>query len=249
MDENIRILGVDDRPGNLIALEAVLEILDITFVKAYSGKEAVSQVLAHDFALILMDAQMPEMDGFQTAELIRANQKNEQIPIIFVTAINKEQKHVFRGYDAGAVDYLFKPLDANILRSKVSVFIELFRQKQRLMKKTVELEYANAMIISQQEVLLEKERKEMIFQMAGATANDLNSPLMTIMGNIELMRMDQEMYPPYALYLNRIYEAAQKISTIVNKIRDIKSIENHSGLCAQSIDDLVKKIDSGILKK
>lgn len=249
MDDYIRILGVDDRPGNLIALEAVLEVLNITFVKAYSGKEAISQVLAHDFALILMDAQMPEMDGFQTAELIRANQKNEQIPIIFVTAINKEQKHVFRGYDSGAVDYLFKPLDANILRSKVSVFIELFKQKQRLMKKTVELEHANAMIISQQEVLLEKERKEMIFQMAGATANDLNSPLMTIMGNIELMRMDQEMYPPYALYLNRIYEAAQKISTIVNKIRDIKSIENNSGLCAQSIDDLVKKIDPDILKK
>lgn len=243
MDEEICILGVDDRPGNLIALEAVLETLGVTFVKAYSGREALSYVLIHEFALILMDAQMPGMDGFETAERIRKNKRTEQIPIIFVTAIHKERQHVFRGYDAGAVDYLFKPLEIDILRSKVSVFIELFRQKQRLRKKNMELESANARIISQQDALLEKERREAIFQMAGATADELNSPLMTLMGNIDLMRMNREKSDRDEVYHKRIYMAALKIAEIVEKIRCIQQqIDRHSASGEQAIEDFLKKM-------
>src|SRR3989339_1105773 len=104
MDEPIKILGVDDRPKNLLALEAVLEELDICFVKAHSGQEALEYVFRQEFALILLDVQMPEMDGFETASLIRSNKRSEHIPIIFVTAISFEKKHVFKGYDVSAVD-------------------------------------------------------------------------------------------------------------------------------------------------
>lgn len=142
-DEEICILGVDDRHGNLVALEAVLEIFGVTFVKAYSGKEALAHVSVRRFALILMDTQMPEMDGFETAETIRREMATEPIPIIFVTAINKEQKYVLRGYEAGGVDYMFKPLDVKILRSKVRVFIDLFKHKLELEKKIQRLEKAN----------------------------------------------------------------------------------------------------------
>jgi len=157
MDEPIKILGVDDRPKNLLALEAVLEELDICFVKAHSGQEALEYVFRQEFALILLDVQMPEMDGFETASLIRSNKRSEHIPIIFVTAISFEKKHVFKGYDVSAVDYLFKPIDPNILRSKVKVFIELFRQKEKLKKKALELEQANLQILEQQKALKKSE--------------------------------------------------------------------------------------------
>lgn len=175
-DEQIRILGVDDRPANLIALEAVLETLGITFVRAYSGQEALEQVLDREFALILMDVQMPEMDGFETASLMRGNRKTEHIPIIFVTAINFQQQHVFRGYDTGAVDYLFKPIDPHILRSKVKVFMDLFRQKEILKRKAQELEKANRHILAQQKALRTS-------SMRFSTAFDQSFQFMAILDN------------------------------------------------------------------
>jgi len=138
-DHKIDLLLVDDKPENLISLEAVLESPEINIVKANSGNEALSLLFEYDFALIMLDVQMPEMDGFETAELIRSNAFSKHIPIMFVTAINKEQKHVFKGYDSGAVDYLFKPLNPQVIQQKTSVFIDLFRQKKNLEKITEDL--------------------------------------------------------------------------------------------------------------
>ena len=135
--EKIKILTVDDRPENLIALESVLDAPDLDILKATSGNEALGLILKDDFALVLLDVQMPEMDGFETAELMRGFEKTKDIPIIFVTAINKEQSHVFKGYEAGAVDYLFKPIDTDILKSKVKVLCELHRQKLTLEKEII----------------------------------------------------------------------------------------------------------------
>ncbi len=163
MDTPITILGVDDKPANLLALEAVLEPLDIVLVKAFSGQEALQYVLEHDFALILLDVQMPEMDGFETASLIRSNKKSEQVPIIFVTAISFEKKYIFKGYDAGAVDYLFKPFDQHVLISKVKIFVELFRQKEKAKKRARKLEKANQRILDQQKEL---EKSEVRFRTA-----------------------------------------------------------------------------------
>lgn len=124
------ILIVDDRTENLFVLESLLETMDCNIIKATSGNEALSLMLDHEFALVLLDVQMPDMDGFETAEIMRSNSKTSYAPIIFVTAISKEQKCIFKGYEIGAVDYLFKPIEPIVLQSKVSVFLELYNQKK-----------------------------------------------------------------------------------------------------------------------
>ena len=125
MNDRPAVLLVDDREENLIALRAVLEPLPCRLVSATSGMDALKALLHQDFAVVLLDVQMPGMDGFETAELIKGRERTRTLPIIFVTAISKEQHHVFRGYETGAVDYVFKPYDPEILRSKVAVFLEL----------------------------------------------------------------------------------------------------------------------------
>lgn len=134
MSKEIAILIVDDRQENLLSLEALLQELGVTVIAASSGNEALALLLQYDFALVLLDVQMPEMDGFEVAKLMQANKKTRDIPIIFVTAISMEQKHISRGYEAGAVDYLCKPIDPNILRGKVKIFCDLHesRMKEKL---------------------------------------------------------------------------------------------------------------------
>ena len=127
-----RILLVDDRPENLLALEAILSSLDQILVRATSGEEALKALLADDYAVILLDVQMPGMDGFETASHIKRRERTRDIPIIFLTAIDREPEHAFRGYSAGAVDYLAKPFDPWILRAKVAVFVELYLKSQQL---------------------------------------------------------------------------------------------------------------------
>src|SRR5262245_2756286 len=127
-----RILMVDDNRANLIALEAVLEPLGHELVLCSSGEEALRVLLSGEFALILLDVQMPGLDGFRTAQLIKERPKSRDVPIIFITALSRDSSHVFRGYSHGAVDYLLKPFDPDILRSKVSVFVELFQQKEKI---------------------------------------------------------------------------------------------------------------------
>jgi PAS domain S-box-containing protein len=126
------VLLVDDQPENLLALEAVLKPLGLRTVRATSGEEALRRLLHDDFAVILLDVQMPGMDGFETAELIKTRERTQHIPIIYLTAIDKERQEVFRGYSVGAVDYLFKPFDPDVLRSKVGVFVDLYEKNVAL---------------------------------------------------------------------------------------------------------------------
>ncbi len=128
----VDILLVDDRPEGLLALEAVLARADYNLVRAGSGEEALAKVLTHDFSVILMDVQMPGLDGLETVALIKQREKSKSIPVIFMTANNKDLSFVHRGYIAGAVDYIFKPIDSEILRSKISVFVELHQQREQL---------------------------------------------------------------------------------------------------------------------
>jgi PAS domain S-box-containing protein len=140
MDNKADILLVDDRPDGLLALEALLsENENYRLVKASSGLEAYNLLGMYDFAVILMDVQMPGLDGFETTELIRKNPDFAKIPIIFVTAINKDDRYVYRGYESGAVDYIFKPFDPFILTSKVSVFVNLHLQKRIVRLQAAEL--------------------------------------------------------------------------------------------------------------
>jgi PAS domain S-box-containing protein len=126
------VLIVDDQPENLLALRAVLDPLPINVIEASSGEEALKRLLTDDFAVILLDVQMPDLDGFETAELIKQRTKTQSIPIIFLTAIDKERQKVFKGYSIGAVDYMFKPFDPQVLRSKVAVFVDLYEKSMRL---------------------------------------------------------------------------------------------------------------------
>ncbi len=140
--EKVKILLVDDRPDGLITLEAVLSSPDYWLFKAESGAVALSLILEHEFAVIILDVQMPGMDGFETASYIKRRDKSRNIPIIFVTAINKDPFLVQKGYEAGAVDYLFKPFDPRVLRSKVNVFVDLYRANQALVEQAELLQQA-----------------------------------------------------------------------------------------------------------
>lgn len=141
--EKVKILLVDDRPANLLALETILEDLGQDLVQATSGKDALRHVLNDDYAVILLDVKMPDMDGFETAALIRERERSRHTPILFVTA-HKDDEHLFRGYYAGAVDFLYKPINPEILRSKVSVFVDLSRKTDLLKKHARVLEIRNA---------------------------------------------------------------------------------------------------------
>lgn len=138
----INILIVDDRPENLISLENLLKEDDVIIYKAQSGIEALELLLKHGFALALLDVQMPDMNGFELAELMRGKEKTKNIPIIFVTAGAIDAQHTFMGYDAGAVDFLYKPLDTRIVKSKVKVFKELEQQRLIIQDQLTQLSQA-----------------------------------------------------------------------------------------------------------
>jgi two-component system sensor histidine kinase/response regulator len=132
MPARVKCLIVDDRRENLLALSTVLRRDDVEVIEARSGAEALDLLLIHDIALALLDVQMPDMDGFELAELMRGSARTRDVPIIFVTAGAHDQHRVFQGYETGAVDFLHKPLDPRILRNKAAVFFQLYRQKQQL---------------------------------------------------------------------------------------------------------------------
>ncbi len=172
-----KILLVDDSAENLVSLEAALEGLGQVIVTARSGKEALRHLLDADFAAILLDVKMPEMDGFQTAELIRARKRSRHTPILFLTAY-KSDEHLFRGYDMGAVDFLFKPIVPEILRSKVSVFVELSRHAALLQRQTAVLTKAEQKFRS----LLEAAPDAMIISSELGRINLVNSQAETLTG-------------------------------------------------------------------
>jgi signal transduction histidine kinase len=142
--EPVKILLVDDQPENLLSASAVLESLGQEIIMAESGREALRHLLTNDFAVIVLDVMMPEMDGFETAALIRQRERSRLTPIIFLTALGRSEEHMRRGYDLGAVDYMTKPFVPEILRSKVSVFVELHRKSDLLAQQSALLEQRNA---------------------------------------------------------------------------------------------------------
>ena len=147
-----KLLIVDDLPENLLALEALIRRDDRKVYKARSADEALSLLLQHEFAMAILDVQMPGMNGFELAELMRSTEKTRNIPIVFVSAAGREMNYAFKGYESGAVDFLHKPLDAHAVTSKVSVFVDLFRQRKTLKEQLEALERSR----QEQEVLLKQ---------------------------------------------------------------------------------------------
>ncbi|WP_067488064.1 response regulator [Actinomadura hibisca] len=153
MDDKAKILLVDDREENLIALEAILSSLDQDLVRARSGEEALKALLTDEYAVILLDVVMPGMDGFETARDIKRRKKTRDLPIIFLTAVNSDPDYAFRGYAAGAVDFISKPFDPWVLRAKVSVFVELHNKNKQLRDQTTLLREQAALLREQAALL------------------------------------------------------------------------------------------------
>jgi two-component system sensor histidine kinase/response regulator len=169
----VNILLVDDQPEGLVALESILGDLGQNLVCARSGRDALRHLLAEDFAVILLDVQMPDMDGYETAALIRTRPRSRTTPIIFLTATTPSDVQTERGYSVGAVDYLFKPLDPAIMRSKVAVFVELFRTTELVRRQAAELEDKNRELAS-----LNQELQAFSY----SVSHDLRAPLRSIDG-------------------------------------------------------------------
>ncbi len=209
------ILIVDDVPANLVALEAMLRREDIEIVTAPSGAAALEVLLARDVALAIVDVQMPEMDGFALAELMRGVEKTRYVPIIFVTAGARDQSRVFQGYDAGAVDFLFKPVEPHVLRSKVEVFATLERHRQ---------------------LLREQDRMREMFM--GILGHDLRNPLSGIImcAQILLGRADDEsLREP----LTRILASGQRMTRMVEQLLDLTRLRLGTGIAlTRSVVDL-----------
>ena len=236
----MNILIVDDKPANLLALRKILAKPELDIIEASSGNDALALLLKHDFALVLLDVQMPDMDGFEAAEIIRGNEETKSVPIIFVTAINKERKYIFEGYEKGAVDYLFKPLDPDILQCKVNVFLELHGQKEALKKTNNELQVANEKVLEQQEALIEEERVKVLLQMAGAKAHELNQPLAFLVEEIALIEKINDNPEETVECISRMKVSGQKLSDIITNINTIhfsKPIQsNYASTAVVSLD-------------
>src|SRR3954470_16465794 len=252
LNEAVNLLLVDDRPENLLALEAILEPLGQSLVRANSGSEALRHVLAQEFAVILLDVQMPGMNGFEVAEIIKSRERSRTIPIIFLSAINKEEAYVLKAYSMGAVDYVFKPFNPDVLRMKVAVFVDLFikqrevqRQAELLRnaeKRELELEHRTSLLEAEARSAAklaqmndELHRRQVALEQAMGARNrfyasmshELRTPINAVIGYSTLM-LDGIYGPLNAKQkegLQRTLKAARHLLELVNDVLDLSKIE------------------------
>jgi signal transduction histidine kinase len=206
------VLIVDDIPANIHTLEVTLRPLNINLISASSGEEALSLLTRHSFILIVMDVQMPGMDGFETVRLLRSMSTMKNIPVIFVTAICTEASTVIEGYDSGAVDYLFKPIHPHILSSKVQVFITLYEQQQKMIELNSQL--------------AQTQKMEAMGVLAAGVAHEFNNLFQPITGFSELM-MRSDITPQQQEWLQSIHEMGLKGKLLVDNLMEYTRQRSH----------------------
>jgi len=260
-----KILLVDDREDNLMSIEAILGADNYQFVKANSGRQALKILLSEfDFALILMDVKMPNLNGFETAELIYEREKLKRIPIIFITANNFGDENIFKGYRSGAVDYIYKPINSDLLRAKVVVFVDLYKKNHKLLQqeqtlktinKSLEIEI-NDRIASEEKIKelnhqllqnierLESANKE-LDRFAFMASHDLQEPLRKIITFSDRLsskytgKLDDEA----DIYINRIQSAAERMRTLIKDILALsKIIADKSSFVETNLNSLLKDV-------
>ena len=227
--ERPKILIVDDKPENLIALEKVLNVFDVEFFRSESGNDALVKTLLHNFALAIVDVQMPEMDGFETVELMRQEEKTKLLPVIFVSAIYTEDSHIVKGIETGAVDFIPKPIMPVILQGKVKIFLDLYNHKTHLedivKKRTIELNKINKKLkleITERKNAYQqlKESNEELDAFSYTVAHDLKSPLGIIMGFAELLYENYSEFSKDEIlkYLKIIINDSKKTQEIISAL-------------------------------
>jgi signal transduction histidine kinase len=224
-EEQVKILIVDDNQANLFSLEVILSNPHYEFVKASSGKDALRILLKeHDFCLILIDVNMPVMDGFETTELIRQNEKLKLIPIIFLTAYFGTPDHIFRGYQAGAVDYMLKPLMPEILRAKVAIFVDLYRKNKELIVQRKKLVKLNQSLKKQSEGLIQINQE--LEKFASVASHDLQEPLRTINSFIQLLdkKLHKSLDAESKELMDFVVNACQRMQGIITGLLDYARI-------------------------
>jgi CheY-like chemotaxis protein len=206
MSEPIKFLVVDDTEENLIALDALLARDGLELLKARSGSEALELLLAHDVALALLDVQMPDMDGFELAELMRGAERTKHVPIIFITAGARDPRRIFKGYETGAVDFLFKPIEPMILKGKTEVFFELYRQRREL---------SNSLRLNEMFV--------------GILGHDLRNPLGAILTGAQLL--ERQLTDPTQLrVVKRMTSSGERMSDMIEQLLDLTRARLAGGL-------------------
>jgi signal transduction histidine kinase len=259
---DIKILVVDDREDNLFSIETLLEKDNYTVIKANSGRAALKILLKqHDFSLILMDVQMPDMNGFETATIIYERDKLKQIPIIFITAHNQEEEQIFKGYRMGGVDYIYKPINPELLRAKVSVFVDLYRKNHQLAAHERQLLAANKSLqkeieerkLSEEKVkLLNKQLvennthllaiNEELDRFAYVASHDLQEPLRKILVFSDKILTKQSSDPDTEKYLKKIVGSSQRMQSLINDLLQFsRQTVNAEDFVDTDLNELVKE--------
>jgi signal transduction histidine kinase len=240
--ETAPILMVDDLPANLLALTGVLEPLGHELVCARSGAEAIRLAVEREFAVILMDAQMPTLDGLQTTRLLKEHPVTCHVPIIFLTAVSLEASHMFRGYESGAVDYIVKPFEPEILRSKVKVFVELFLRREQVRRQTellhterVARAEAEAKILAREEIL-------------AIVSHDLGNPIAAAAATMESVRRSAQASADGNLLRqsDRVLRALERMHRLVDDLLDASRIETDRLVIDKQRHDVLDIVNQAI---